>query len=183
MRRFLILLPVVLGLSGCIDSSVDLSATVAPAYPLVEGYYQATDDPKTPAFKVVRNGADYLAIDPEKTDGSGAAFALMDPDHTGAFIAEDKNSTNAAGPRRYVYYFVMISAARDRVELYDFTPKDWRRLPGDLRRRLVLGNALRLANNSETETVLRTLDRRLAAHPSIARTTFRLVRKLESGEN
>ena len=177
MRRFLFLAPVALALSGCIESAVDLSASVAPAYPIVEGFYKAANDRQSPPFKVMRSGADYRAIDPTKSDGTGALFALMDPDHTGIFIAEDKTGAKDADGPRYTYYFVKVSAAGATIDLYDITPRNWESLPADLKKGLVAGAALRLAEDAKTETVLRALDRWLAASPSVARTTFRLVRK------
>jgi hypothetical protein len=181
MRRFLVLLPVALGLGGCIESPVDLSASVAPAFPLAEGYYKATSDPTSPAFKIVKNGSDYRAIDPKEANGKGAVFALMDPDNTGVFIAEDKTGAGEAKPS-FSYYFVRIAASGDQVDLYDVAKDDWRSLPADLQKRLVPGLALGVAEESDTAALLRDIDRRLASLPTVKKTTFRLVRKLQSGE-
>jgi hypothetical protein len=176
MRRFLVL-SLAWSLGGCIDSPVDLSATIPPASPLAEGFYQPTDDPKAPAFQIIKSGADYRAVDPEKSDATGAVFALMDPDKTGFFIAEDKTGANDPGERHYAYYFVRVSPASDSVDLYDLTEKDLRLLPAALRKRFVLDAGVKLAQDSDTEAALRALDQWLSHGPALKRTRFRLVRK------
>lgn len=182
MRRFLALLPIVCGLGGCIDSGVDLSASVPPAFPIADGVYKSVSDPKSPPFKVVRNGSDYRAIDPAEPN-KGALFALIDLNHNGVFLAEDKTSAKDVNPPSYVYYFVRVAPSGDRVDLYDFTKDDWRLLPADLKKRLKPGAGVTIAEDSDTAAILGEIDRRLATRPTLKKTTFRLVRKLESGGN
>jgi hypothetical protein len=183
MRSLLAFLPLALGLSGCIDSRVDLSASLPAAFPIKEGFYKAANDPNSPAFKVVRVGSDYRAIDPKEPDGKGAVFTLMDPDHTGLFIAEDKTGASDVNPPLYAYYFVAVDASGDRVDLYDFTKRDWRRLPADLKKRFVAGLSLRLVEDADTAAALRELDRQLAIRPTPEKTTFRFVRPLDGASN
>ena len=180
MRRLLASLPLILGLGGCIESSVDLSASVTPAFPIAEGFYKSTNDPKSPAFKIVRSGSDYRAIDPTEANDKGSAFSLMDPDDTGLFIAEDKSGASDPKSPSYSYYFVRVSATGDRVDLYDFVEADWRRLPADLKKRIAPGVGLRLVDDAEAPAILRALDQRLAKRPTLRKTTFRLVRKIDS---
>lgn len=183
MRRLLAILPLACGLSGCIDSGVDLSASLPPTFPIADGIYKAVDDPKSPAFKVVRSGSNYRAIDPDEPNGKGAVFSLMAVDHTSVFVAEDKTSANDTAPPRYVYYFVRVASSGDRVDLYDFTKDDWARLPADLKRRLKPGAGVTVADDADTAAILGEIDRRLAVRPTLKETTFRLVRKLEPGQN
>jgi hypothetical protein len=183
MRRLLAFVPLVLGLSGCIDSGVDLSASLPSAFPIKEGFYRATNDPSSPAFKVLRAGSDYRAIDPKEPDGKGAVFTLMDPDHTGFFIAEDKTGAKDANPPLYAYYFVSVDASGDLVDVYDFTKRDWRRLPADLKKRLVPGLSLRLVEDSDAASVLRELNRQVAIRPTPEKTSFRFVRPLDGASN
>ena len=96
---------------------------------------------------MLRTGSDYRAIDPKEPDGKGAVFTLMDPDHTGFFIAEDKTGAKDVNPPLYAYYFVSVDASGDLVDVYDFTKRDWRRLPADLKKRLVPGLSLRLVED------------------------------------
>jgi hypothetical protein len=151
MRRFLVLSPFALALAGCIDSAVDLSASIPTAFPLAEGFYEATNDPKAPAFKIVKSGSDYRAIDPGKTDGSGAE----------------------AGAPHYLYYFVRVDSPSGTVDLYDLTKADWRRLPANPKKRL--DPNLHVADD-ETASVLREIDRWIARRPIASRTRFRLVK-------
>ena len=172
-----------LGLGGCIDSATDLSASLPPAFPLAQGFYRAIGDPQSPAFKIVRTGADYRAVEPDSPNGEGAVFALMDPDHSGIFIAEDKTGAKDMKPPRYVYYFVRVLRSGERVDLYDFTAADWRRLPADLKQRLKPGASVSIADDADAAAILRAIERRLAARPTLRKTRFRLVRKLDSAEN
>jgi hypothetical protein len=181
--RFLWLLPLALSLGGCIDSGLDLSASLPPAFPLAEGFYQAVNDPKSPPFKIVRSSGEYRAIDPKSPNGQGAIFALMDPDHTSVFIAEDKTSAKDLTPQRYVYYFVKVDESAGRVDLYDFTKADWNRLPGDLKKRLKPGAGVTVIDDADTAAILMALERRLAVRPTMQKTTFRLIRRLDAGEN
>jgi hypothetical protein len=184
MRRslaVLAVLPFALGLGGCIDSSIDLSASLPPAFPLAEGFYKAMNDPKSPAFKIVKSGADYRAIDPAEPNGKGAVFAVMDPERNGVYLAEDKTGANDAKQPHYAYYFLRVDAAGDTVDLYDFTKADWSRLPADLKKRLVPGVGLSLVDVSDTAAVLREIDRRLSVRPTLKKTTFELTRKLDGG--
>ena len=167
-----------IGLSGCIDSGADLSAGLPRAFPIADGVYQAVNDLKSPAFKVVRSGSNYRAIDPNEPD-KGALFALIDLDHNGVFLAEDKTSAKDVNPPRYVYYFVRVAPSGDRVDLYDFTKDDWRLLPADLKERLKPGAGITVAEDSDTAAILGEIDRRLAVRPTLKKTTFRLLRKLD----
>ncbi len=115
-----------IGLSGCIDSGADLSASLLPAFPIADGVYKAVNDPKSPAFKVLRSGSDYRAFDPTAPNEKATLFALIDLDHNGIYVAEDKTSATDVNPPRYVYYFVRIARSGDRVDLYDFTEDDLR---------------------------------------------------------
>ena len=115
------ILPFALGLGGCIDSSIDVSASLPPAFPLAEGFYKAVNDPKSPAFKIVKSGSDYRAIDPAEPNGKGAVFAVMDPERNGVFVAEDKTGANDAKQPHYAYYFLRVDATGNKVDLYDFT--------------------------------------------------------------
>jgi hypothetical protein len=178
MGRLLAFLPLALGLGGCIDSGADLSASLPPAFPIADGFYKAANDPKSPAFKVVRVGSEYRTIDPNAPDGGGAVFTLMDPDHSGVFIAEDKTSAKDLKPPRYLYYFVRVDPARNRVDLYDFTQADWRRLPADLKKGLKPGASVSVVEDADAAMILRAIERRVAAHPTLRQTTFLLVRKL-----
>ena len=177
-RGLLALLPIAVSLGGCIDSGVDLSAGLPPAFPIADGIYISVSDPKSPPFKVVRSGSNYRAIDPTAPNGKGALFALIDLEHNGVFVAEDKTSAKDVNPPRYVYYFVRVTPSGDRVDLYDFTKEDWRLLPTDLKKRLKPGAAVTVVNDSDTAAILGELDRRLASRSSLKTTTFRLVRKL-----
>jgi hypothetical protein len=179
----LALLPLAFSLGGCIDSGVDLSASLPPAFPIAEGTYRVVGDPKSPVFKVVRSGSDYRAIDPTAPNGKGAVFALIDLDHNGVFVAEDKTSAKDVNPPRYVYYFVRVGSSGRRVDLYDFTKDDWRLLPADLKKRLEPGAGVTVAEDSDTAAILGEIDRRLATRPTLNVTTFRLVRKAGSGHN
>ena len=51
MRRLLAFLPLILGLSGCIDSSVDLSASLPSAFPIKEGFTGRRTIPVRPLSK------------------------------------------------------------------------------------------------------------------------------------
>ena len=177
------ILPFALGLGGCIDSSIDVSASLPPAFPLAEGFYKAVNDPKSPAFKIVKSGSDYRAIDPAEPNGKGAVFAVMDLERNGVFVAEDKTGANDAKQPHYAYYFLRVDAAADKVDLYDFTKADWSRLPDDLQKRLVPGLGLSLVDDSDTAAVLREIDRRLALRGTLKKTTFQLVRKLDGEQN
>jgi hypothetical protein len=177
-RGLLALLPIAVSLGGCIDSGVDLSASLPPTFPIADGLYKAVSDPKSPPFKVFRSGSDYRAIDPDGPNGKGALFALIDLDHNGVFVAEDKTSAKDVNPPRYVYYFVRVAPSGDRVDLYDFTKDDWRLLPADLKKRLKPGAGVTISDDSDTAAILGEIDRRLATRPTLTKTTFRLLRKL-----
>jgi hypothetical protein len=182
-RGLLVALPIAVCLGGCIDSGVDLSASLPPAFPILDGVYKSVSDPKTPPFKVIRSGSDYRAIDPTAPNGKGALFSLIDLDHNGIYLAEDKTSAKDVNPPRYVYYFVRIAPSGDRVDLYDFTKDDWRLLPAELKKRLKPGAGVTITDDADTAAILGEIDRRLAAEPTLTRTTFRLVRKLDAGQN
>jgi hypothetical protein len=182
VKGLLAVLPLAFALRGCIDSAADLSASTPPAFPIAEGFYKAVNDPKSPAFKIVRSGSDYRAVDPAQPDDKGAVFALMDPDHSGVFIAEDKTGAKDIKPPRYVYYFVRVLKSGERVDLYDFTEADWRLLPADLKQRLKPGASVSIADDADAAAVLRAIERRLAARPTLRKTTFRLVRRLDKAE-
>ncbi|HLJ70323.1 MAG TPA: hypothetical protein VKU03_03330, partial [Roseiarcus sp.] len=107
---------------------------------------------------------------------------LMDPDQNGVFIAEDKTGAKDVKPRRYVYYFVRVLKSGERVDLYDFTAADWRRLPPDLKRRLKPGASVSVADDADAAAILRAIERRLAERPTLRKTTFRLVRRLDKAE-
>jgi hypothetical protein len=170
------------GLSGCIDSGADLSASAPLAFPIAEGVYEGVGDSSSPAFKVVRSGSDYRAIDPTEPNGPGAVFALIDLDHTGVFIAEDKTSAKDVQPPRYFYYFVRVAPTGDRIDLYDFTKDDWRDLPADLKRRLKPGASVSIADDADAAAILGAIEKRLATRSTPNKTTFRLIRKLENAE-